>query len=548
MAEKSAVSLVLNAHFPFVREHAAPRRRDSQEGDPQPPPKGADPGLESAEECLFFGEISETYLPLLEALDRLEADGVPFKLGLSISPLLGQMLGDARLMKRYAAHLDRRISFGAREAARLGGAGPQALLAERYLDRAVDLRAAFSARYEGSVLGALGHYRRRGKIEMLAAPATDAFLPFLCQFPESVQAQIEVGLSFSRRALEAFPRGFWLPGLGWAEGLDAHLRAYGFGFTIVDSHGLVFGEPAPSRGSFFPVRTPQGLFALARDFNAAGDLDKMRGEGPYRDNGRDVGHDLPPELISPFIARNGARCHTGYKYWRQQPAEGAGDVYDPDEAMRAAREHARAFLENRRSQLAQAAGLMKERPISVCAFDSGAFGSGWHEGAHFIESLFRLARDCHDVEFMTPSEYLGGLEACAAEKSLPAFSSWGENGYAERWLDSSNDWIYRHLGRACERMVELAERFPGDSWVRERALNQAARELLLAQSSDWPAMMRRRESAEFARSRAEGSLRNFTAIYEAMSSNRISTEWLTDLESSRGVFPDINYRVFRRKT
>ena len=60
-------------------------------------------------------------------------------------------------------------------------------------------------------------------------------------------------------------------------------------------------------------------------------------------------------------------------------------------------------------------------------------------------------------------------------------------------------------------------------------------------------MLYKQESASYARSRIENSLRNFTTIYEALGSNYISTEWLTQLERRNNIFPAINYRVFRRK-
>jgi 1,4-alpha-glucan branching enzyme len=148
---------------------------------------------------------------------------------------------------------------------------------------------------------------------------------------------------------------------------------------------------------------------------------------------------------------------------------------------------------------------------------------------------------------MTPAEYLYKQRSSDFRNSLPAYSSAGFNGYGETWLDVSNDWMYRHLFRALERMIELAERFPDDSGLKERALNQAAREILLAQSSDWPGMLYRQESTDLARSGIEDALRNFTTIYEALGSNYLSTEWLTNLEKRHNIFPHINYRIFRRK-
>ncbi|MCL2472924.1 MAG: DUF1957 domain-containing protein, partial [Treponema sp.] len=60
-------------------------------------------------------------------------------------------------------------------------------------------------------------------------------------------------------------------------------------------------------------------------------------------------------------------------------------------------------------------------------------------------------------------------------------------------------------------------------------------------------MLFKQENAGYARNRIESSLRNFTTIYEALGSNYISTEWLTNLERRHNIFPNINYRVFRRK-
>ena len=165
----------------------------------------------------------------------------------------------------------------------------------------------------------------------------------------------------------------------------------------------------------------------------------------------------------------------------------------------------------------------------------------------FIETLFRECAKSEEVQFLTPAEYLCKLDSGSFQTLIPEFSSWASNGYAETWLDASNDWMYRHTMRALDRMVEIAERFPNNTGLKERALNQAVREILLVLSSDWSKMLYKQDSASYARSRIENSLRNFTTIYEALGSNYISTEWLTHLERRHNIFPNINYRVFRRK-
>jgi 1,4-alpha-glucan branching enzyme len=210
-------------------------------------------------------------------------------------------------------------------------------------------------------------------------------------------------------------------------------------------------------------------------------------------------------------------------------------------------EHARLFLENQTARFSEAVQYMKEVPVSLCACNADNFGRFWYEGPQFIEALFRLSGGYREIQFLTPAEYLYKQNISGFENSIPEFSSRGTNGYAEMWLDSSNDWLYRHLIRSTDRMIELAERFPDDTGLKERALNQAAREIFLAAASDWPKMLYQEDYAEYARAQIEGSLRNFTTIYEALGSNYISTEWLTTLEKRHNLFPNINYRVFRRK-
>jgi|TergutMp193P3_1026864.scaffolds.fasta_scaffold00061_12 1,4-alpha-glucan branching enzyme len=536
MEFRYAISIVLEAHIPFVREF-------NKEDDLS----------QAGEEGRFFEFVSETLLPLLETLTRLENDHVSFRLALAISPVLCHMLNDEHLQKKYLAYIDKQIEFGRQELERTSDNGDLNKLVQDYYNRIVDRRIAYTERYEKKLLKAFDFYRRKGKVEILASCATHAFLPFMSHNSEALQAQMEVPVSGYRRHFGSCPQGFWLPDLGWTSALEPYLRAYNFTYSILDSHGVLFGKPMPNKGCFYPVKTPNGTFILARDLYAVREIEKIAGDELYRRNDRDAGYELPLETVSPFLSAEGERRRTGYKYWARSYREnrfgGAleNSVYNPQKAHDRVIEHARAFLENTIARLEEASKHMEEVPISVYAHNADYFGRFWHEGPQFIEALFRMAEGYRDFQFICPSEYIFKQNLSSLQVVSPEFSSSGVNGYAETWLDVSNDWIYRHLYRSMERMTELAERFPDDSGLKERALNQAAREILLAQSSDWPALLHRQDSTEYARSQAENALRNFTTIYEALGSNYISTEWLTTLERRHNIFPNINYRVFRRK-
>jgi 1,4-alpha-glucan branching enzyme len=237
MKRRPVLSLVLNMHVPFVRH---------PEED------------WSVEECRFFETLSETCLPLLEVFDRLDADRVPFRLGLVLSPVLCHMLGDELLLRRYLEYTDRQIEFGLREIKRAAGDAELRKLACLFYDQAVERRILFTERYEGNLLRVFNHYRKKGRLELLTTAATYAFLPFYTGHPEAVQAQLELAVASHDRCFGIHPQGFWLPELGWNTCLGKHLRSYGFNYTIIDTHGRSWGTRRRSGGVSIPARPLRG--------------------------------------------------------------------------------------------------------------------------------------------------------------------------------------------------------------------------------------------------------------------------------------------------
>ena len=111
-------------------------------------------------------------------------------------------------------------------------------------------------------------------------------------------------------------------------------------------------------------------------------------------------------------------------------------------------------------------------------------------------------------------------------------------------MDEKNDWVYRHLHKAADRMVELAQKHEHSEGLELRALNQAARELLLAQSSDWAFIMFAGTMVEYAVKRTKDHLHRFNRLYDEIQRGAIDELWLTDIESKDNLFPNINYHVY----
>ena len=123
-------------------------------------------------------------------------------------------------------------------------------------------------------------------------------------------------------------------------------------------------------------------------------------------------------------------------------------------------------------------------------------------------------------------------------------SSWGDKGYNEYWLSGANDWVYRHLHKAAARMIEIAKANPNASGLKKRALNQSARELLLAQASDWAFIMTAGTTIPYALKRTKDHVHQFTVLYEQIKKNQIDERFLSDLERKNNIFPSIDYRAY----
>jgi 1,4-alpha-glucan branching enzyme len=546
---RKALCLLINASIPFVSGNVS---LPSEKHDENEVPALSQYQYWTPSEIRFFEEINENLLPLLLMFERLERDKVPFKVALVLSPLLCSALNNKGLISRYLKYLDRQIAFGKKESARSINSKPLAELANYYLEHYVQTRK-YLEKKNFDILEIFRHFNRIGNFELLASSATDCYLPFFTSYPEVIRAQLSVSRSSGKKFLGDEPAGFWLTGMAYSDELDDHILDYDFTYTVADTHALLLSKPPVSTGSFCPVRTKKGLTVFARDFYLSKALREIDGEC-YRDNSRDAGYELPNEAVESFCSAKGKRNPTGYKYWYRAQQGGCiqGIYYNIEKAHEQAAAAAKEYAAACETRLEKAASALKEakntdrRPFSLITADIDTFGRNWTEGPVFLESFFREMHTKADLDLTTPYTFLCKENTVPLEIVTPLYSSSGTMGYSESVLDSSNDWIYRHLFRAIERMTEIAERFD-DSGIRERLLNQAARESLLSQSAQLISMLSDSSTTAYAKEQIEEHLKYFTAIYESLGYNFMSAKWLSVLEERDYVFPELNYRLFKKR-
>lgn len=527
--EKGYLSLILHAHLPFVRH---PEYH------------------EFLEEDWLFEAITETYIPLIDVFDKLIDEGINFRITMSLTPPLISMLTDELLQSRYIRYLEKRIQLTGKEIERTKHQPEFNRLAQMYYKHFSNARYVFAEKYHRNIIHAFKKFQDMGKLEVITCGATHGYLPLMNNNVNAMRAQINVAAAHYEKHFGRKPRGIWLPECAYEPVVDQLLKDAGIRFFITETHGILFASPRPKYGIYAPIYCPTGVAAFGRDMESSRQVwsskDGYPGDFSYRDFYRDVGFDLDYDYIRPYLHGDGKRTNVGIKYYRITGKTDHKEPYSPERALDKAAEHAGNFMFNRERQIEHLASIMDRKPIVVAPYDAELFGHWWFEGPDWINFLFRkIAFDQKTISLITPMEYLEMHPV--NQVSTPSLSSWGYKGYNEYWLNDSNDWIYRHLHKAAERMVELAQKFSDTNGnaLKNRALNQAARELLLAQSSDWAFIMKTGTMVEYAAKRTKEHLFRFTRLYDDIRANNIDATRLSDIEGKDNIFPDIDYHVYQ---
>ena len=521
------LALVLHAHLPYVRhpEHN-----------------------HSLEEKWFFEAITECYIPLLMVFEKLAADGVDYRITFSLSPTLVAMLEDPLLQERYRKYLGGLQELARLEEERTAGDPDFAPLAGLYREH-FDSTAGYFERFNGRLTGAFRNLSEKGFLELITTASTHGYLPLLLH-PESAYAQLANAVQYHEAIFREPPRGIWLPECAYDHGLEKIPGELGLQYFITATHGVLYASPRPKYGVYSPILTKSGVAAFGRDPETSKQVwssqEGYPGDYDYREFYRDIAYDLPLDYIGPHLHPPGMRSDTGIKYYRIT-REGLDykEPYRPEKAREKAALHAGNFMFNREQQVRYLAATMGRPPIVIAPYDTELFGHWWFEGPQWLDFLCRkIAFDQQHLKLITPGEYLD--LGYPLQLSNPNPSSWGDKGYHEFWLNGSNDWLYRHLHRAADEMIALATAHQEAEGLTERALGQAARELMLAQSSDWPFIMTADTMTGYARSRAQNHLVRFRELARQIREGAVDQSWLSELERADNVFPHLDYRLYRK--
>ncbi|MDQ6931900.1 MAG: glycoside hydrolase family 57 protein [Candidatus Eremiobacteraeota bacterium] len=469
------------------------------------------------EEWLFQALLA-SYIPLLDVLDRLHSRGVRQAITLGVTPVLIEMLRDEYLIQEFDRYVDARLALLESDLLRFRAQkNPALALAEMERETLVATRSHWESTYGKDLIGALRALAVRGDIEVLTSAATHAYLPLL-QCDSSVRAQLITGTQATARAFGIQPVGIWLPECAYHPRLLPMLEELNLRYFFSDSRAV---KRSSNQTTLQPLRVGESSVAVfARDERASGQV---------WDN--DLGYP-GDEWYREFHKQD---VRSGNRYWRvtDKAADlGAKTLYMPQRANERVLAHARHFAEIIGERLQQSRDEGIVRPYVVLTFDAELFGHWWAEGHRWLEETLQLLASDVNVAFTSPSKY---LQSHPPQRALELVeSSWGTGGDHTVWNNDDVAWMWEHIHR-CERAFERFLVSQQD--VPAARVKQAARELFLLQSSDWPFLITKRQCAQYAGDRFRGHVARFDEL--------IAGGTGLDAFEADTLFEDIEVRAFR---
>lgn len=516
-------------------------------------------GEESVYECM-----AETYIPILNAIGDLWDEGIPAKLTIGLTPILAEQLNDEHLKQGFEKFLQNRIEAAQQDEVVYGPRGetpnPDNLhLARFYLNWFSQLKRDFHERWNRDLIGAFRRFQDLGAIEITTSAATHCFSPLL-ETDSSILAQYKVGVDSYKRMFGREPKGFWLPECAYRpqQGnrppIEKWLHDAGLKYFFTESFVIKGGQSAELRRVIGPYGSIEYVPAAPRPETG---LDTFEAfwlkEYPVAVMGRheqagyqvwSADHGYPGDGNYREFHKKDDK--SGLHYWKLTSKTtdlGAKEMYNPEAAAARVRENSDHYVGFLQQCLTDHLKKTGQPGLIMVSFDTELFGHWWFEGVTWIKEVIKKLRTYTAVTMRTASEYLEAFPPSKAIQ-LPE-SSWGSGGHWQVWFNNDTEWMWPIIHEG-EHIMEKLSSDPGrGSELERRALKQAARELLLLESSDWPFLVTTGQAKQYAIERFNSHHERFKDLVAMLTSNKIDEGRLSEIESTDNCFPDVNPAYFQ---
>lgn len=550
--------LCLHSHMPYVLSHGKS-------------PHGTDWLHESAAEC---------YLPILHTLDRLHREHIKPRWTINMTPILAEQLADPSFAAGFEDYCQSKIDAAIEDQKKFEMEGPlwmQGLAGmwQRFYTRAL---VQFKHQWNRNILEGFRYFEEQGLIELITCGATHGYFPLLGT-DESVEAQVKLAVDTHLKHFGKKPRGIWLPECAYRprynwkapvgqtevpwprQGVEEILKDNGIEFFFVDSHMIRGGQPLGTYAAKFPQLAE--MFARSSKYFTPPEEFRSEYEHYMLPNGVTVMARDPETTVKVWSGDAGYPGDEYYlefhkqlypgrlRYWRisQNKSDlGQKQPYDPYQAFERIGQHAVDLVQTLKGVLAQYKGLADRTGTLVAMYDTELFGHWWWEGPEFLYELAKALHADGTIEPVSGGDLLD-QEPARHLITLPE-GSWGEGGYHYVWINDGNIWTWEKLYPAERKLRQMARDY--DDGPAHDVVVQAARELLLAEASDWQFLISTFSARDYAEIRFQDHIDRFNRLADMAdrihAGGRMTAEeeeFLEDCRQKDAPFQDLNLSYWK---
>lgn len=552
--------------------------------------------------------VTETYIPLLETLYNLKADDIPFRITIGLTPILCEQLSDDLVLDHLDKYLDLCIMAAQRDMTLFAPANVTQLekingddipsqpqtgahtgdpdlynMAQWYKQYYERIKYSFNERFKRDIIGAFRQLQDDGLIEIVVSAATHAYLPLL-RTASSIRAQLEVGIASYERHFKRKPAAIWLPECAYRPaitledgttlpGIEDFLAEYDLQLFFTETHAITGGDPVgvPAGDVIGPYGAvqqryvvPDGVGTMRRKAStflpyfvsqvadgAAEDVahSSVVVLGRNDTTGQQVwSNDWGYPGDFDYREFNKHAGSSGLKYWRvtdNQVDLAHKEIYHPEWAAYKVEQHAEHFAHLVGDLLRDYKRHTDQYGVITAQYDAELFGHWWFEGVSWLGKVLRHLATRDDIDLNTASQFIAEHPP-QHTLTLPE-SSRGAGGKHFTWDNGETHWLWEPIHTAAARMQALADAHLDTDDDTAKVLAQAAREVLLMQSSDWAFLITSGQAREYASRRFTQHLQRFEQLADSVEAGVPDTAYAEEIYELDKIFPNIDYRVFRSR-
>ncbi len=559
--------LILHTHLPWVLNHGSW-------------PHGEHWLFEAAAEC---------YIPLMNVFNDLMEEGIRPGISIDISPVLCEQLAHPSFPDKFIAYCDEMIGNAARDEREFTDKGydPHHIYLSKFWQEWYDSKKDdFVHKYKKSIIGAMRKLQDENAIEILTCGATHGYLPLL-GYDESINLQVKASVENYKKHFGREPRGTWLPECAYRPsyewksyipvapfnekrlrpGIEQFLNAWGINHFVSDQKLLEGSSPIGKFHSHYR-KDFESLKNQNFQFNF-GDFDKspLKAYNVCSSDQVQFGNafvfvrhrEISMQVWSGEVGYPGESDYLDFhkkhmdsllRYWRV--TDNKADMmyktlYHPDRVWKKLDNQSNHFIHNIENTLNWEKNTMGRNGFLCTPFDTELFGHWWFEGPEFLRYVLKGIYNSPYVHTATTSEEIHRTDPREVI-SLPE-GSWGVKNTHEVWINEDNKWTWEAIYNDENRLKKILSENPINEQSPEfkRIMNQALREMMLEQSSDWQFLIYTYSAKDYAEHRFSYHHSDFNRLCDMAEKNKatgsINKEdelYLSECEVRNPVFQEIN--------